>query len=177
MPLLLTLNTFYTLFWCYHSWFWVSKCGLGSLLSLVKVYRLFDFFKNLHWPYNIRSTLGTYTQMEYLLILFVPRFRHHYFHNLHSMLDLTILTSLRILFCRYRPATLFLFLPQTMRHQFPLINWWICCYPTVIILTVSYHWKIFSHFSLIERFEKTSFICLATIKSKSYFQFCLLPSN
>ena len=165
------------MFWCFHSWFWVSKCGLGSLLSLVKVYPDFLISTKIYTDLTILEVLLEHIQMEYLLILFLPRFRHHYFHNLHSMLDLTILTSLRVLFCRYRPATLFLFLPQTMRHRFPLTNWRICCYPTVIILTVSYHWKILSHFSLIERFEKTSFICQATIKSKSYFQFCLLSSN
>ena len=28
--LLLTLNRFHTLFWCFHCWLWTNKCRLGS---------------------------------------------------------------------------------------------------------------------------------------------------
>ena len=29
VPLLLTLNRFHALFWCFHCWHWTSKCRLG----------------------------------------------------------------------------------------------------------------------------------------------------
>ena len=29
MSLLLTLNRFHTLFWCFHSWLWTNQCQLG----------------------------------------------------------------------------------------------------------------------------------------------------
>ena len=32
--LLLTLNKFHTLFWCFHCWLWISKCWLGSTLPI-----------------------------------------------------------------------------------------------------------------------------------------------
>ena len=40
MPLLLILNRFQTLFWCFHCWFWTSMCWLIQLRF--KLYGWFD---------------------------------------------------------------------------------------------------------------------------------------
>ena len=41
--LLLILNKFYTLFWCFHCWLWTSKCWLGKICGLENYLSLSHF--------------------------------------------------------------------------------------------------------------------------------------
>ena len=48
MSLLLTLNRFHTLCWCFHSWLWTSKCQLVKLVLLKRPYPRLIFLITLH---------------------------------------------------------------------------------------------------------------------------------
>ena len=51
VPLLLTLNRFHTLFWCFQCWIWTRKCRLGScyLSSLIMVNQFEDLLFGQLW--------------------------------------------------------------------------------------------------------------------------------
>ena len=59
VSLLLTLNRFHTLFWCFHCWLWASKCCPGRTLSnihCVKSVQIRSYFWSVF--YCIRTEYG-----------------------------------------------------------------------------------------------------------------------
>ena len=61
VPLLITLNRFHTVFWCFHCWLWTRKCRLGTTQPELKVYNTFVWQQDITLTSNQHQlTSGVY---------------------------------------------------------------------------------------------------------------------
>ena len=78
--LLLTLNRFYNLFWCFHCWFWASKCQLGRDNSE----RIPKICITLQLRYFLCQELFCFKPCENWETFFTKAIKNHFFINFFS---------------------------------------------------------------------------------------------
>ena len=74
MSLVLTLNIFYILFYCYFHWFWKSKCLFGSYKTILGVDSILHLVSPLPYPCPLSFHLYSFSASQTLPFLTIHTF-------------------------------------------------------------------------------------------------------
>ena len=117
VSLLITLNRFYTLFWCFYCWLWTSKCRLGLVSKHWSCVFLLEnpcFTFRERWRFHLKYfsiTITHFTPMLYSILYPLRMSENHFWALKKWTIGLTWV---------YWRGTLTLYSWKTWHRYFPL---------------------------------------------------------